>query len=98
MSITEQIRSRIMEMNDGDVFLTSDFADISSIAKVKTEEGFSWGINPITQKPNKPLKITDYNSKKLELAFPDMLMTAEQAEVINSFIEDYDISVVIVKG
>lgn len=35
MSITEQIRSRIMEMNDGDVFLTSDFADISSITTIR---------------------------------------------------------------
>ena len=66
--------------------------------KVKTEDGFSWGINPITKEPNKPLKSTDYNSKKLELVLPDMPMTAKQAEVINSFIEDFDMSVVIVKG
>lgn len=66
--------------------------------KVKTEKGLSWGINPITQEPNKALKITDYNSKKLELVLPDMPMTAEQAEVINSFINDHDISIVIVKG
>lgn len=41
---------------------------------------------------------TYYNSKKLELALPDMPMTAEQAEVINWFIKNHKISVVIVQG
>ncbi len=36
--------------------------------------------------------------KKLELALPDIPITAKQAEVISSFIKKYDISIVIVKG
>ena len=58
--------------------------------KVKASEGMKWG--------DTVLKSTQYTSKKLELVIPDMPMSTEQAQVIQKFIDNYGISVVIMKG
>ena len=35
MSVIEEIKNRINEMNDGEIFMTSDFADLSSITTIR---------------------------------------------------------------
>ena len=64
--------------------------------KVK-KDGLKWGKDPITKK-DRVLKVTDYTSKQLELALPDIPITEEQASIINLYAMDYNISIVIVRG
>ena len=57
-----------------------------------------WTEDGIVKWGKTELELSSIKSRKLELALPDIPITAKQKEVITSYIEKYDISIVIVKG
>ena len=58
---------------------------------VNSKEGFKWG-------DSEPLHASSYSSKQLELVIPDMPISDSQTKILQKFIDDYDISIIIMKG
>jgi hypothetical protein len=59
--------------------------------KVNSAEGFKWGNS-------NPLHSKDYSSKVLELVIPDIPITKEQELIINKFIKNNNMELIIMKG
>lgn len=66
---------------------------------VNSKDGFKWGTKEILGEkvPNK-LYSSQYSSKRLELVIPDMPISDSQTRILQKFIDDYDISIIIMKG
>lgn len=57
-----------------------------------------WTKDGVVEWGETKLPLSSISNKELELIFPDIPITAEQASIINMYAVDYNISIVIVKG